>query len=552
MTRAAIYARYSSDLQRDRSIEDQVEVCRQFAARDQLEVVDTFEDRARSGASIMGRDGLLSLMDAARDGKFSVVIVEALDRLSRDQEDLAGIYKRLSFAGIEIRAVHDGVADQVQVGIRGLVGALYLQDLAHKVRRGMSGVTRDGRHAGGRAYGYRPVLGKPGELRIEEDEAEIVRRIFTEYLAGKTPRAIAGGLNADGIPAPRGTRWAASTLNGNKARGHGILVNPLYAGEIVWNRVRMIKDPETGRRLSRVNPEVEWQRAQAPHLAIIDRDTFDAAQSLKEDRTHLVPARRKTPRHLLSGLLKCGCCGAGMSVKDKSAGRVRVQCSAAKESASCANRKSYYLDTIEPAVIDGLRDKLGHREAIALYLRTYNEEQRRLSADIINRRGRLESRFTKIESSLKRAINLAVEGVLSDDDAREQIGRLKVERADIEAELAQAGEAPKVVELHPAAVRAYLESIARLERTLSEGAAEGQQAAFQPIRDLVDSVTIHPNDNGPFTIEVTGHLQKLIGGDHFPHLIKLGGTVVAEARYRRTPQDVRPPFSFITMPRRAG
>src|SRR5690606_31280378 len=96
-----------------------------FARRQGLSVVATFDDRARSGASIMGRDGLLSMMETARAGAFDVLIVEALDRLSRDQEDLAGIYKRLTHVGIEIRAVHDGRADIVQIGIRGLVGALY-------------------------------------------------------------------------------------------------------------------------------------------------------------------------------------------------------------------------------------------------------------------------------------------------------------------------------------------------------------------------------------------------------------------------------------------
>lgn len=123
MPRAAIYARFSSDLQRDRSIEDQVALCQSYAAREGFPVVRLYEDRARSGASIFGRDGLMQLMEASRDRLFDVVVVEALDRLSRDQEDLAGLYKRLAFAGIEIRAVHDGVADQIQVGIRGLVGA---------------------------------------------------------------------------------------------------------------------------------------------------------------------------------------------------------------------------------------------------------------------------------------------------------------------------------------------------------------------------------------------------------------------------------------------
>ena len=157
----------------------------------------------------------MRMMDAARDGAFDVILVEALDRLSRDQEDLAGLWKRLNFLGIELRAVHDGKADQIQIGIRGLVGALYLQDLAHKVRRGMSGVIRDGRHAGGRAYGYRPVPGKPGELQIDEDEAAIVREIFESYVGGKTPREIAARLNARKVPPPRGRYWTASTLNGS-------------------------------------------------------------------------------------------------------------------------------------------------------------------------------------------------------------------------------------------------------------------------------------------------------------------------------------------------
>src|SRR5882724_3560126 len=128
----------------------------------------------------------MQLMDAARQRLFDVVIVEALDRLSRDMEDLAGLHKRLSFQGIEIQAVHDGIADAVLIGIRGLVGQMQREDGAKKVRRGMAVVVRDGRHAGGRAYGYRSVLGHPGQLEIVEEEASIVRRIFARTpLAGR-------------------------------------------------------------------------------------------------------------------------------------------------------------------------------------------------------------------------------------------------------------------------------------------------------------------------------------------------------------------------------
>jgi site-specific DNA recombinase len=92
------------------------------------------------------------------------------------------------------------------------------EDGAKKVRRGMAGVVRDGRHAGGRAYGYRAVLGHPGRLEIVEEEASIVRRIFAAYATGRPPRDIAHDLNREGVRPPRGQRWNASTINGNPQR----------------------------------------------------------------------------------------------------------------------------------------------------------------------------------------------------------------------------------------------------------------------------------------------------------------------------------------------
>jgi hypothetical protein len=128
MTRAVIYARFSTELQNEKSTDDQIALCRAYANRQKIDVVATFEDKARSGASVFGRDGLMQLMDAARQRLFDVVIVEALDRLSRDIEDLAGLHKRLSFQGIEIQAVHDGTADAILIGIRGLVGQMQRED----------------------------------------------------------------------------------------------------------------------------------------------------------------------------------------------------------------------------------------------------------------------------------------------------------------------------------------------------------------------------------------------------------------------------------------
>ena len=119
------------------------------------EVIDSSEGRAPM-AYLHGAGNIVPGLEKEMAGreagdKFDVVVAEALDRISRDQEDLAGIYKRLRFMEIEIRTVQDGKAEEIHVGVKGLVGALYLKDLAQKTKRGQAGVVRDGRHSGGRS-----------------------------------------------------------------------------------------------------------------------------------------------------------------------------------------------------------------------------------------------------------------------------------------------------------------------------------------------------------------------------------------------------------------
>lgn len=138
MKQAVIYARFSIDKQSEHSIEDQVALCRNFADRNNVEVVKVYSDAAKSGSSLFGRDGLLSIIADAQSGAFAVVLVENLDRISRDQEDIAGVFKRLTFYGVEIMQVHGGRADKMQVGLRGLLGSIYLQNLADKTHRGLA------------------------------------------------------------------------------------------------------------------------------------------------------------------------------------------------------------------------------------------------------------------------------------------------------------------------------------------------------------------------------------------------------------------------------
>lgn len=521
MKRAAIYARFSTELQSDRSIEDQVALCREFAKRSNFQVVGLYDDRARSGASMLGRTGLMDLLSDAREHAFDVVVVEALDRISRDQEDLAGIFKRLSFGGIEIVAVHDGKADIVQVGIRGLVGALYLSDLAHKVRRGMAGVVRDGRHAGGRAYGYRPVPGKPGEMEIVEEEAAIVRRIFEERAAGDVARTIAARLNDERVAPPRGQFWRGGTISGNHKRANGILNNEVYRGQLVWNRVRMVKAPDTGKRVSRENPESEWQRVEAPHLRIVSDELWQAAHG--KMRYTATPHKRKTKR-LLTGLLRCGCCGAGMSMKDIHRGTIRIMCSQAKEAGACTNRRAYDLLDIESRVVRNLREQLGSREAIELYVRAYNDEIVRGTSEAAAARARAEVLLNDAQRALDRTVEGLVRGRISEEEADRLLPDLRKERDRLKAEVAALDEPPKLVTLHPAAVDAYLAKVDRLAAALA-GDPGSMIEHVEAVRALVETVVVEPAPTGVTPdLTITGFLARLCGNWAFPQCTLRGGS----------------------------
>ena len=168
----------------------------------------------------MIRAGVQALLGDALRRRFDVVLTESLDRLSRDQEDIAGFYKRTLFAGIKIVTLAEGEISELHVGLKGTMGALYLKDLALKTRRGLEGRVRAGRSGGGLCYGYKiaretDAAGNPirGGRVIDEAEAEVIRRIFRDYAAGRSSRAIAWALNKDGIPGPFGHAWGPSTIH---------------------------------------------------------------------------------------------------------------------------------------------------------------------------------------------------------------------------------------------------------------------------------------------------------------------------------------------------
>ena len=166
MTRAAVYARYSSDNQRAASIEDQFRLCREHAQRERWVIVGSYEDAAISGSSTIRRPGIQRLMRDAQHGEFNILVAEALDRISRDQADVATLYKRLEFAGVTIVTLAEGEISELHVGLKGTMNALFLKDhrgSAQGGRRAHAGreARRDIRHATRRTVRH-PQFGRGG------------------------------------------------------------------------------------------------------------------------------------------------------------------------------------------------------------------------------------------------------------------------------------------------------------------------------------------------------------------------------------------------------
>ena len=546
--RAAVYARYSTDMQSAASITDQIRICRRVAEERCWQVVEVFADEAMSGATQL-RPDFQRMQQLAMAGGFDVLIAESLDRLSRDQEHIAGLHKRLRFLGVEIFTKAEGAISEMHIGLGGTMSALYLRNLAEKTHRGLEGRIKKGKSAGGISYGYQldrqPLpdgAHTTGDRVIDEAEATIVRRIFTEYDRGLSARSIAIGLNRDGIAPPRSGgkgsgSWSFSTISGNWQRGTGIVNNELYIGKLVWNRQHYIKDPDSGKRQARMNPASDWITEEVPHLRIIDDDLWtrvkqrqgaireDILTERAEDPGAPKIERGHRPRYLLSGLLTCGCCGAGyIMISD-----ARYGCSAARNRGTCANRKTIARKDVETRVLNGLQIRLMHPDLIREYITTWQQEMQKDRLETLAARGDQERRLAKVTKEIDAVVTAITQGMFH-PSMKAKMDALEAERADLEAKLAALPE-PDPVAIHPGLTETYARKVTDLAAALND--AEARPEAADLLRGLIESVTLMPDPDAP-----NGHLIEL-RGELGAIFALCGNDVATTANARRGAAGVR-------------
>jgi site-specific DNA recombinase len=522
MTRVALYARYSDDKQSAASIEDQFRVCQIYADRQGWTAAGRYSDAAISGATMILRPGVRSLLHEAMAGKFDVVLAEALDRLSRDQEDIAALFKRLRFAGVPIITLSEGEISELHVGLKGTMNALFLKELSAKTHRGLRGRVEAGKASGNKCYGYRVVrafdaTGKvtTGEREIIPEQAEVVRGVFRDYAAGKSPRQIALALNAAGIPAPRGRAWSSQTLRGKSNGVHGILNNPLYVGRMIWNRARDLRDPDTGGVKRRANPESEWVHAGVPHLRIIDDALWEAARTRQEEFTRVyeqavadgkrllgAASAARRPMNLLSGLVACGVCGGAISRR----GNGRMACLGHTSGKGCTNKTTVVAERLEIRVLAGLRDRLLTPQIAAEAMRSFIEETNRLNHERRASEAFDRQRLDKARKAAKGLLNMIEDGEYTPG----MVGRLRELENEVAAIEAALAEAPRdIPDIHPNVAELYRRKVERLTEALAD--PDNRTEAATALRALIEKIVVTPTERrGEHDVRLFGDLETIL------------------------------------------
>jgi site-specific DNA recombinase len=406
--RAAIYARYSSDLQRDTSLEDQIAVARRYASERGWTVLKDhiYTDAGISGASIQNRPSVQRLLAAAREPKpFDVVLVDDSSRIARDIPDAIRVMQQLKFQGIRVIYISQGIdsaseqADAL-VAVHGLIDSLYLKELAKKVKRGLAGQMDWGFSTGARQYGFRKILvpdpsgkkdahGQPMALgtriEVDPDEAKVIQMVFEWAAEGVGLTSIVERLNAKGIPGTAGKRWSKTSVR-------RILQNERYLGRQIWGQQSVEHEPGTGRRIMRDNPRSEWRVEERPELRIVSDELWDRVQQTRADIRKAVASKQNLARgkdarfhstHLFTGFAKCHLCGAAMTSVSGGMGSPRLGCNRSWNQGrdACPNRLTIRMKVAEPQILAKLQTELQQPNTLAHITKSLEKEiQRKLTA----------------------------------------------------------------------------------------------------------------------------------------------------------------------------
>lgn len=467
---AAIYVRYSSSRQDETSIDDQIVLCCARIDSEGWRLTSSYSDREVSGSiPVIQRAGGKRLLSDALNGKFKVLLIEGLDRLSRTLVEQETVIRRLEHNGIRIIGMNDSYDSNQKGnllirGMRGVFNEIYLEDLKYKTHRGMSGQVARGFAAGAAPFGYRNVRVEGGSLiEINRESAEWVIWIYEEFANGRSAKSIAYELNEKGIRSPRGTSWSYSSLHGSPSKGSGILNNELYRGRYIWNRSQWPKDPDTGKRTRIEVPESEWITCEREDLRIISEDLWCRVRARFQQSSCKggVKGKGGKARSLLGGLMHCGKCGGPVVV-------------VSSHSYGCSNRMNrgetvcdgvnVNREKIEQEYLSCIQEGLLSDEMLEYaeerVLEVWNEKSKSLGLDqrtLLNRKREIDNRISRYIE--------AIGAVGISDSLVDKLKAAEFEQAKLQKEIKYEQEKKPTVVL-PNLKKRYKSMVSNLQGTL--------------------------------------------------------------------------------------
>lgn len=304
MKNAVIYARYSSDAQKETSIDDQIRDCKKFAAGNGYKIVHIYHDDCVTGKTD-DRDQFQKMLSDSTKGFFDTVIVWKLDRFARNRNESAINKVKLKKNGVKVVSamehIPDGPEGIILESVLEGIAEYYIYDLMEKTTRGRMGVALQCKHTGGRPLlGYK--VNPDRTYAIDEYNAETVRQIFRMYANGASYSEIIDEMNRQGRKTAAGKSFGKNSL-------HELLRNERFIGIYTYNKI----PSENGKRNSHASkPDDKIIRIPGGIPAIVSMDEWNAVQTRMQKNKHTQASHKAKIEYLLSGKIFCGECGGAM------------------------------------------------------------------------------------------------------------------------------------------------------------------------------------------------------------------------------------------------
>lgn len=499
IVRAAAYARFSSDGQREESIEAQLRAINEYAERNNYTLYNVYADRGISGTTD-NRAEFQRMIDDARNGKFNVILVHKLDRFARNRADSAIYRKELEKYNVKLVSVLENFDDSPEaVILQGVIESYneyYSKNLRREVMKGLKENALTCRFTGGvPCLGY-DIDKSTLKYVINNFEAEAVKLIFKMYLAGEGYTSIINELNRNGFKTKRGSSFGKNSL-------YEILRNEKYTGVYIYNKsVHPDESGKFNRHATKSNEDIIRIEGGIPQ--IISKEDFNKVQIKMNERRKRTAAYKAKQEYLLSGKIVCGECGstyAGNSRKanDRNSVYISYNCTKRNGKVKCHNT-GVQRDILEKIILEQLSEKVFNEAILPDIIEKYNDFALNKNGEFILRKKEIKERIKGTDKGISNIVELVVStGSVALTDKLKELETTKLQLQESLLEIEQ-----KISEMTIDSNKLKL-AFRKAKKMLGSGTLKNRKAIVQQyvkeVRIYKDKVIVEYNISGAYTVK---------------------------------------------------